>query len=407
MKKLIQFVIVCFFLLIDMNQNLVYAARDVGHSKPIKGNLATYELYYHYSEEDEAYRNQHRLTLSAYDFQKINDKFKWDKEKSLEENVEKYMQDHNVMHEITDIFPRLSPYFNEIKYQFACHDIGKLLGKNQNEWDMEIQRKIPLFGFFDEININIPYVLNKKGKECNNADWTDNKLLFYPGVKFHGQLPYPNEWISYQKNESPVYYYVDENYVGVTGWKYVDAWYYFNDFAVMQTGWVDYNNQWYYLDTNGRMQSGIQKINEKYYAFKRDTGEMYHSKWIGDNGKWYYSKDSNGDLSINKWEEIDNKWYYFNHDATMKTGWLDYNDHWYYLEDTGAMVTGWQDIGGSRYYFKTNGEMVTGVHIIGGVEYEFHSSGHLIQTRKKDISNSCDKYSCMMPYSNNKKGVSR
>lgn len=399
MKKLVSLVILLFTFLISINQTVVYAARGVGHSKPEDGRLATYELYYHYSEEEPGYEGQHRLTLSVYDFRDTINDFKWDIHKNIEENGEIYMRERNVMYEIIEKFPRLRPYFNEIQYQVLCHEIGQALGEYQDHWDMEIQRERPsILGLVKEIDFKIGDAYIWEGNKCNRAHWIDNKLLFHPGVKFHGQLPYPNQWISYKKSGKPIYYYVGEDYVGVTGWKFIDAWYYFNDFAVMQTGWLSYNNKWYYLHESGRMLTGVKWIGENYYALNPDNGELRHSGWIQDNGNWYYSHDVGGSLLRNTWYKIDGSYYYFNNDATMKKGWLKYNNYWYFLQDNGVMVTGWKDIGESRYYFKTSGEMVTGVHVIGGVEYEFNSSGHLIRTGKKVNINPCDKYTCIYPY---------
>lgn len=71
------------------------------------------------------------------------------------------------------------------------------------------------------------------------------------------------------------------------------------------------------------------------------------------------------------------------------------------------MVTGWRDIGESRYYFKSSGKMLTGVHIISNIEHKFNSDGQLIRTGTKPVlSPACIKYTCIMPYSNDKKGVS-
>lgn len=388
MKKLVSLIILLFTFLISINQNVVYAARGVGHSKPEYGKFATYELYYHYSEEDSAYEGQHRLSLSIYDFEDIGNLLTWKKyNSSFEEYLEKLKGKNNLIEDIVRTFPRLSQYSEQITYQIACHEMGTVMLHPQPEWDIELQRQNPL----------IPYILEIRD-QCNRAHWVDNKLLFHPGVKFHGQLPYPNQWISYKKSGKPIYYYVGEDYVGVTGWKFVDAWYYFNDFAVMQTGWLSYNNKWYYLHESGRMLTGVRWIGENYYALDSVNGDMKHSGWIEDNGNWYYSHDVGGSLLRNTWYKIEGSYFYFNNDATMKKGWLKYNNYWYFLQDNGAMATGWKDIGESRYYFKTSGEMVTGVHVIGGVEYEFNSSGHLIRTGKKVNINPCDKYTCIYPY---------
>lgn len=153
-------------------------------------------------------------------------------------------------------------YQKNIDYQFYCHILGETTLNSQEEWDIELQRMQNNYGLIGEIKY-----------QCNATDWDDNKLLFHPDVKFYSQLPYPNQWISYQKNDKPIYYYVGEDYVGVTGWKFIDAWYYFNDFAVMQTGWLKYNNYWYFLQDNGAMATGWKDIGESRYYFKT-SGKM-------------------------------------------------------------------------------------------------------------------------------------
>ncbi len=189
MKRLIQLAVVCFIFLVSMNQNTVYAKRKVGHSKPVEGRIATYELYYHYSEEDDAYGGQHRLSLSVYDFADVGEILNWKENNlSLEEKLERLQMDSDIMGEIREKFPELSPYFKQIGYQVACHELGSRLLHPQPEWDMEIQRQNPI----------IPYVM-EWSDQCNRAYWVDNKLLFNPNVKFHGQTPVPNQWISYPK----------------------------------------------------------------------------------------------------------------------------------------------------------------------------------------------------------------
>ncbi len=332
-----------------------------------------------------------------HSFKNFNDFYKYDDNLSFEENVERYMNDRLYVNEILKLFPRLTPHYEEIKYQIACHDIAKLIGKNEKIWDLEVQRQTPVLNFLVEFI-----------KECNNAEWVDNRLLFYPGLKFNGIDISPNMWAHHTNSKTGQleYYYVDENYVGVTGWKFVDAWYYFDDFAVMQAGWLNYNNKWYYLHESGRMLTGVRQLGENYYVLNHENGELQHSGWISDNGKWYYSPDTGGSLVRDKWYKIGEVWYYFNSDATMKTGWLRYGNKWYFLHSNGAMVTGWQDIGESRYYFKLSGEMLTGVHTINGIEYEFNSSGHLVRRGKFPTDPPiCNKCTCIMPYSVNK-GVS-
>lgn len=390
-------------LLFICSQTL-FAARGLG--TPLTGKEGvTFEFYYHYSSEDHAYENQDRLTVSMYNINKsqyiIAASQGWEIQIDkiinhiLNSPSYSFIEFDSIKYTnyLIEKYPFASIYYSNIKKQIECHIIGEITRNPQKEWDIEIQR-------------NPGGIEDYARYHCNRANWTDNKLLFHPNVKFHGQTPVPNQWISYQKNGKSIYYYVDENYVGVTGWKFVDAWYYFDDFAVMQAGWLNYNNKWYYLHESGRMLTGVRQLGENYYVLNHENGELQHSGWISDNGKWYYSPDTGGSLVRDKWYKIGEVWYYFNSDATMKTGWLRYGNKWYFLHSNGAMVTGWQDIGESRYYFKSSGEMLTGVHTIDGIEYEFNNSGHLVRRGKFPTDPPiCNKYTCIMPYSNDK-GVS-
>ncbi|RGZ01851.1 GH25 family lysozyme [Clostridium sp. AM58-1XD] len=176
-------------------------------------------------------------------------------------------------------------------------------------------------------------------------------------------------------------YYLDENSGKMaTGWKQFDgSWYYFKPSGAMATGWRDVDNAWYYLDGEGRMQTGWKEIQgETYYL--EPSGTMA-SGWKELDGSRYYFKPS-GAMATG-WRDVDNTWYYLDREGRMQTGWQDINGTWYYMNADGKMQTGWQDIGGSRYYLGTSGAMAAGWQEIDGKKYYFRPSGAMVTDWKQ------------------------
>lgn len=55
-------------------------------------------------------------------------------------------------------------------------------------------------------------------------------------------------------------HWFDENGRTISGWKYSNGWYYYNQKGVMQTGWQEINGSRYYMNESGVMQTGWQYI---------------------------------------------------------------------------------------------------------------------------------------------------
>ncbi|WP_342433037.1 S8 family serine peptidase [Neobacillus sp. FSL H8-0543] len=92
------------------------------------------------------------------------------------------------------------------------------------------------------------------------------------------------------------------------------VWYYFNQEAKMQTGWVHDGKSWYYLNKSGAMATGWVKDGGTWYYLNK-SGAMA-TGWVLDNGKWYYT-NSNGSMVANGWKLISGNWYYFYSSGVM------------------------------------------------------------------------------------------
>lgn len=81
-----------------------------------------------------------------------------------------------------------------------------------------------------------------------------------------------------------------EGYSLVTGWKYINGfWYNFDSMGRMQTKWINDGGRWYYLNANGEMQTGVIQIEGKIYLFDQN-GEMQVGFSVV-NGKQYNFAD--------------------------------------------------------------------------------------------------------------------
>lgn len=190
-------------------------------------------------------------------------------------------------------------------------------------------------------------------------------------------------------------HWFDENGRTISGWKYSNGWYYYNQKGVMQTGWQEINGSRYYMNESGVMQTGWQYIDGIWYYFHKSgsiqTGWQYinnawyfldssgamQTGWQQIGGNWYYL-DSSGAMRTG-WQYIKNVWYYMNESGIMQTDWQYIDRNWYYLDGTGAMRTGWQQIGGNWYFLDSSGAMRTGWHYINENWYFCESSGKMIK----------------------------
>lgn len=161
--------------------------------------------------------------------------------------------------------------------------------------------------------------------------------------------------------------------------------YYFDQYGIMATGWLDFDGSWYYFNEKGEGTEGAMAINQwkkidgKWYYFHEDgkmasdenVGEYYVNKsgawsydhWVkSDNGKWWYAYGKGG-YAKNAIITIDGKQYFFDEKGWMVTGWKYDNGSWYYLNKKGEGTEGamtlntWKKIGKNWYYFYEDGKM--------------------------------------------------
>lgn len=192
-----------------------------------------------------------------------------------------------------------------------------------------------------------------------------DKIPYIPDKKFLGVQTKSNGWI---KSGSDWYYY--ENGIMVTGWKYINSyWYYFQNDGKMKRGWLYYNGYYYYFFYEGQMATGWQILEGKFYYFYSD-GKMA-TNWSKIDGEWYYMLESGGYQT--GWLKLDNTYYYFYSSGVMATGWLQLNNSWYYLDSNGKMQTGWKELDYLWYYFYSNGTMATGWDRLENKTYYFYT----------------------------------
>ena len=149
--------------------------------------------------------------------------------------------------------------------------------------------------------------------------------------------------------------------------------YYFNDDAVMATGWVSFDSAWHWMNSSGRMAKGWTKVGGAWYYLDPKTGAMA-TGWTNVGGAWYYLDPKTGAMATG-WVQVNGSWYYLNGNGSMATGWTAVNGKWYYLTGNGAMAIGWVNDGGTWYYLDASGKMVTGWVSIDGTRYHFAPSG--------------------------------
>ena len=170
------------------------------------------------------------------------------------------------------------------------------------------------------------------------------------------------------------WYHFKDNGAMESGWKYIDGyWYYFIDNGVMITGWKYIDDSWYHFRDNGVMESGWKYIDGSWYYF-RESGVM-ESGWKYMDGSWYHFRESG--VMESGWKYIDGYWYHFRESGVMESGWKYIDGFWYYFRDNGVMESGWKHIDGYWYYFRDNGVMTTGWKYIDGSWYYFGDSGYM------------------------------
>lgn len=193
--------------------------------------------------------------------------------------------------------------------------------------------------------------------------------------------------------------------------------YYYQDFAMQRSSWIDDGSGWFYMnengnpskgwftdasgtfyldDSTGRMTLGWKQQDDKWYYFSQDNGHMatgwvqdgdsryfmnsdgtMATGWISDNNMRYYLADS-GAMQTG-WQMLDDSWYYFNTDGNMASGWVNPDGSWYYLDNSGKMQSGWFSDDSGRYFLSTSsGKMTVGWREIDGGWYFFNDSGNML-----------------------------
>ena len=134
----------------------------------------------------------------------------------------------------------------------------------------------------------------------------------------------------------------------LTGWQYVDEWYYFQgNGPAVRNAWIGnyylgndgkmLRNQWiggYYVDGNGAWVPGAKEWN-----------------WVKQGNIWKYQSSVTGQYLTNQWSLIGGKWYHFDADGNMQTGLHEIDGNKYFMNASGAMLIGWQYVD-EWYYFQ-------------------------------------------------------
>ncbi|MEH7252090.1 S8 family serine peptidase, partial [Neobacillus niacini] len=187
--------------------------------------------------------------------------------------------------------------------------------------------------------------------EANNFFYFDENGVAQTGIQdMYGEYAYFDAKTGLLKNSWKLigqdWYLADKNGSLATGWALEkgNVWYYFNQQAKMQTGWIHDGKAWYYLSSSGVMATG----------------------WVSWNGNWYFL-NNNGAMATG-WTNASGVWYFLDNSGVMKTGWLYDGGKWYYLNAGGDMVVnGWKLVNGKWYYFNDAGIMAVST-IVGGYQ---------------------------------------
>ena len=168
-------------------------------------------------------------------------------------------------------------------------------------------------------------------------------------------------WVSWAQTDGTLWTYLEKGDSVKDAWRQVSGkWYHFDEYGIMQTGWIEADGTVYYLDPG----SGAAK-----------------SGWMQRDSDWYYLNPNARGFGkpVTGWQTISNKRYYFNESGVMLSEtWVD----GYYLSSSGAMATGWiQEANGDWYYLNPNtkartyGKILVGWQTIGGKKYFFEENG--------------------------------
>ena len=189
----------------------------------------------------------------------------------------------------------------------------------------------------------------------------------------------------------------------LTGWQYVDEWYYFQgNGSAVRNAWIGnyylgndgkmLRNQWigdYYVDGNGAWVPGAKEWN-----------------WVKQGNIWKYQSSVTGQYLTNQWSLIGGKWYHFDAQGNMQTGFFDVDGATYYCDNSGAMVSnGWM---GSNYFYPDgrlardtwiNGYYVNadGIWVPNATEWQWRQDGN--RWMYKNTKNNAYAKNCWMDVS--------
>lgn len=222
----------------------------------------------------------------------------------------------------------------------------------------------------------------------------NNKWYYFDGSGVMAE----NGWVLDRYTGTYYFAKADGSLLASTWYKNADGkWYYFNQYAEMETGWVFYGGQFYYLAEEdgkykGSMQTGWIEDKEVYgdeeyvtWYYAGADGVLYQYKWLQYGGKWYFF-DHYGEMATG-FKTVGNTTYYFDKNGVMQTGWIadtyenydgELKTNWYYAKSNGALVeNAWLYEAGNWYFLNWHGLMATGLYTVGGQDYVFHENGAL------------------------------
>jgi lactocepin len=165
--------------------------------------------------------------------------------------------------------------------------------------------------------------------------------------------------------ESKNYFYFDENGVSQTGVQEIFAGELYGYFdaktGLFKNGWKFVNNKWYLADNGGTLKTGwAQDKGGVWYYFNQEA--QMQTGWVHDGKAWYYLNKS-GAMATG-WVKDGKSWYYLNKSGAMATGWVQDKGKWYFLNSNGSMVdNGWKLINGKWYYFYSSGVMAANTKV--------------------------------------------
>ena len=138
--------------------------------------------------------------------------------------------------------------------------------------------------------------------------------------------------------------------------------------------WSKVDNGWSYIKDDGYpiKEGWFRDTDGNSYNF---TGGVTRTGWYGD----YYFDNQSAALQTG-WININGKWYFSDITGTKQTGWLFVNNNWYFTKSSGQIVTETAvTIGDSKYYFTSDGAMARNTWVADNT-YFADESGKLVSS---------------------------